>query len=214
MVLNNYNNKSVTISKEISDIFENLPNVKKFEKNEIIYHQGDNANFFYYLKKGKVKVFMTSFNGEEKTINISCKGELLGEGAFFDRQPRVSSASAVTSAELVVIDKKMLYDFFKQKPQLAFDLLEVLAARIRLLSSQLDSMTFMQADARISKLLLENANNKKVKLTHEEIATAVGVSRITVSKTLSKFSKNNLISTHYGEIEILNENLLEEIVQN
>lgn len=49
-----------------------------------------------------------------------------------------------------MIDKKRLTDIIAQHPTLAFELLEILANRIRLLSSQLDSMTFMQADARIA----------------------------------------------------------------
>lgn len=43
-------------------------------------------------------------------------------------------------------------------------------------------MTFMQADARIAKLLLDDMVDGKVSLTHEEIALTVGVSRITVTK--------------------------------
>ena len=72
-------------------------------------------------------------------------------------------------------------------------------------------MTFMQADARISKVLLENQADGYVKMTHEEIATAVGVSRVTVSKTLSRFAKKSLISTHYGEIQLLDVEGLENV---
>lgn len=192
-------------------LMEKISTTRTFSKGEIIYHQGDTATTFYYLKKGKVKVFMTSADGMEKTLSTAQQGELLGEGAFFDKKPRVSSAKAITSAELVMIDEKMLMELFGKYPRLAFELLEILAYRIRLLSSQLDSMTFMQADARIAQLLMQSQNNLKVNLTHEEIANAVGVSRVTVSKTLSKFAKSGIIATEYRKILIKNSQKLELI---
>lgn len=163
-------------------LFDSLPYTKSFAKGEIIYHQGDIADSFYYIKKGKATVFMISRDGMEKTLNTASKGELIGEGAFFDHKPRVSSAKAVTASELTIIDKKILLDLIQKNPPIAFELLEILATRIRLLTTQLDSMTFMQADARIAKLLLDDMVDGKVSLTHEEIALTVGVSRITVTK--------------------------------
>ena len=109
-------------------------------------------------------------------------------------------------------DVKAAIRYIAQHPTLAFELLEILANRIRLLSSQLDSMTFMQADARIAGLLLESEHNGIVAITHEEIANTVGVSRVTVSKTLSRFAKSGYISTEYRRILIKSREGLEKLV--
>lgn len=47
-------------------LFDSLPYTKSFAKGEIIYHQGDIADSFYYIKKGKATVFMISPDGMEK----------------------------------------------------------------------------------------------------------------------------------------------------
>lgn len=201
----------IGIHSNMKALFEGLPYTKSFAKGEIIYHQGDIADSFYYIKKGKATVFMISPDGMEKTLNTASKGELIGEGAFFDRKPRVSSARAVTSSELVIIEKKILLDLIRKNPPLAFDLLEILATRIRLLTTQLDSMTFMQADARIARLLLDDMEDDSVSLTHEEIALTVGVSRITVTKTLSRLSAQGILATRYRGIKILDKSALEKI---
>ncbi len=195
-----YSHANSEMHEDMQKLIENVSTARKFAKNEIIYLQGDTANNFCYLKKGKVKVYMTSVDGLEKTLNTASQGELLGEGAFFDKKPRVSSAKAITNTEVIMIDEKKLTELISNHPRLAFELLEILANRIRLLSSQLDSMTFMQADARIAHLLLESEKNGIVNLTHEEIANTVGTSRVTVSKTLGKFVKNGYISTEYRQI--------------
>lgn len=207
----NLSHSGTETKKDMQQIFESLGTVRTFSKGEIIYRQGDFASTFYYLKKGRVSVFMTSIDGMEKTLNTASKGELLGEGAFFDKKPRVSSARAVTNCEVVMIDEQTLTKLFSKHPKLAFELLEILSNRIRLLSSQLDSMTFLQADARIARLLLQSEKDGRVSLTHEEIASAVGVSRVTVSKTLGKFSANGYISTAYRKIIIKNRERLEEM---
>ena len=199
------------IHNDMKTLFDSLPYTKSFAKGEIIYHQGDIADSFYYIKKGKATVFMISPDGMEKTLNTAAKGELIGEGAFFDHKPRVSSAKAVTASELTIIDKKILLDLIQKNPPIAFDLLEILATRIRLLTTQLDSMTFMQADARIAKLLLDDMVDGKVSLTHEEIALTVGVSRITVTKALSRLSAQGILATHYRGIKILDKASLEKI---
>ena len=206
-----YGHKGSELHRDIQILLEKVTATRTFDKDEIIYYQGDIAKNFCYLKRGKVKVFMTSSDGMEKTLNTATPGELLGEAAFFDKKPRVSSAKAITDAELVMIDDKLLFELISEYPQIAFELLEILANRIRLLSTQLDSMTFLQADARIAQLLLENEKNGRVRLTHEEIANSVGVSRVTVSKTLSSFAKNGIISTEYRQVYIKSKKELEKI---
>ena len=72
---------------QMKKIFENETPVKKYSKGDIIYYQGDKASCFYYLKRGRVKVYMTSPDGMEKTLSTASSGEILGEAAFFDNMP-------------------------------------------------------------------------------------------------------------------------------
>ncbi len=203
------------INKKPQKIFESEAISRKVSKGSIVYHQGDNAKCFYYLKKGRVKVVMTSPDGMEKTLSTASAGEIIGEAAFFDKMPRISSAYAMTNVELVAIDERKLISLIKNNPEIATELLEIQAIRIRQLSSQIDSMAFMKADGRIARLLLQSIsvkNGKKtVAFTHEEIAGVVGVSRVTVSKILNEFKRKGYLVTDYGKIIILDTEKLKEI---
>ncbi len=209
-----YSRRGSEMHSDMQRLIEGASAPKKFAKDEIIYLQGDTANNFCYLKKGRVKVYMTSIDGMEKTLNTASRGEMLGEGAFFDKKPRVSSAKALTNVEVIMIDEKKLTELITDCPKLAFELLEILSNRIRLLSSQLDSMTFLQADARIAHLLLESEQDGKVQLTHEEIANIVGVSRVTVSKTLGRFAKSGYILTEYRQIVLKDKEKMARLFSN
>lgn len=116
-----------TVHENMQSLIEQSGSVRKYAKDEIIYLQGDTAQSFCYIKKGSVKVYMNSVDGNEKTLNTARHGEIIGEGAFFDKKPRVSSAKALTNTEVIMIDKKRLTDIIAQHPTLAFELLEILA---------------------------------------------------------------------------------------
>lgn len=204
------------VNEEIRKILESASPAREYVKGQIIYRQGDTAEGFYYLAKGRASVFMTSPDGMEKTLSTALEGEILGEAAFFDKLPRVSSAKAVVNSKIVSVDRKKLISLIRSCPSLAMELLEIQAKRIRQLSAQIDSMSFLQADARIAQLLLQYKSVKKgrmtVCLTHEEIGSMVGASRVTVSKILNSFNKRGFIRTNYREIEIIDKTALEEIL--
>lgn len=74
-----------TVHENMQSLIEQSGSVRKYAKDEIIYLQGDTAQSFCYIKKGSVKVYMNSVDGNEKTLNTARHGEIIGEGAFFDK---------------------------------------------------------------------------------------------------------------------------------
>lgn len=198
----------------IKEIFDSVSYTRKFSKGSIIYHQGDYAASFYYLKKGKVRVYMTSPDGVEHTLSSASSGEILGEAAFFDKMPRISSANALSNIEVAVINEETMLTLTRKYPKLALELLNLQATRIRQLSSQLDAMTFLKADERIAKVLLQNIDDKnEVSFTHEEIAGATGVTRVTVSKILRDFKDKGFLETEYRRIIVLDIPKLKSLVE-
>ncbi len=176
-----------------------------YPKNKMIYWQEAPAGEFYYLKSGSVKIFLSSENGMEKTLTVLKSGSIFGEAAFFDGLPRVSSAKTLVESEIITVTRQSLMDCFRREPQLAMNLLMYLSQTIRMLSAQVDTMTFLQADRRIAQLLLKLAANGTVSATHDDLAGLAGVSRVTVSRILNRFAQNGWIVPRYREVQILNE---------
>lgn len=179
---------------------------------QMIYLQGTEAEQFYYIKSGTVKCFISSENGDERTLTLHRSGELIGEAAFFDGQPRISSAVAVTACQLVSVNRERLYDIFSKHPDLAMAMLEYLAKTVRLLSIHVDG-AFLQAKERIVRHLLSLTPDQKGLLhcTHEEIGSAVGVSRVTVSRVLNDLARQGLLETRYRAVRLLDAGTLSRI---
>ncbi len=203
------------LPQNLTGLFEGINYVRSVEKGVEIYSQGEKAESFFYLKRGRVRIYMTSENGMEKTLSIISKGAIFGEAAFFDGRPRVSSAIALQRAEIVPITRDILENAFRTHPELALEMLRLQALTIRMLSAQVDSVTFRRAESRIANFMLEAAyergDGKTVFTTQEEIGSAVGVSRITVSRIINEFSRQGYLTTGYGKIILKNKKALEEI---
>ena len=176
---------------------------QSYPPGRLIYLQDTQALQFYYIRSGTVKCFISSPEGDERTLTLHHAGDLIGEAAFFDRQPRVSSAVAVTRCELVAVDRSRLETVFALHPDLAVSMLEYLARTIRLLSVHVDG-AFLQADRRIARHLLSLSPDPQGLLhcTHEDIGSTVGVSRVTVSRVLGEFDRQGWIETGYKSIKI------------
>ena len=169
----------------------------------LIYLQGTEATCFYYLKKGKVKSFIQSEDGAERTLNLYQQGSIFGEASFFDELPRVSSAVALTPCEIVPIDREQVTAEFTRNPGMAMSMLKYLARTVRLLSSQVDQMAFRPARWRVAWYLLSHApEGGAIPCTQEDIAAAVSVSRVTVSRILNDFARRGWVELGYRSLTL------------
>lgn len=194
------------------DVLEKSHTPRSYPKNTMIYWQDTRAEEFYCLKSGKVKIFISSENGAEKTLTVLESGSLFGEASFFDGLPRVSSSKTLVPSQIITVTRGSLMDCIRRDPQLAIDLLAYLSQTIRMLSAQVDTLAFQQADQRLARLLLKlEAPAGIVRATHEDLAALAGVSRVTVSRILSSFFNNGWIDTRYREIRIVKREALERL---
>ena len=184
-----------------------------YRAGQMIYLQGTTATEFYYLQRGRARSFLSSPSGGERELTIHQSGDLMGEASFFDQCARVSSAMALEDSLVIAVDRARLMTVFSKHPDLAVAMCEYLAHTVRVLSGHVDDITFRPAHQRIARWLLTKAGKKTsdpIPCTHEAIGLAVGVSRVTVSRVLSAFSKAGWIKTGYGTVQILERNALQK----
>jgi CRP/FNR family transcriptional regulator, cyclic AMP receptor protein len=184
-----------------------------YTQGQMIYFQESQAECFYYLKAGRVKTFISSEDGSEKVLTVYRSGNVFGEAAFFDELPRVSSAITLSECEIVRINRTMLADKLAKNPELALALLKYLARTVRLLSAHVDDMAFLQVDQRLARMLLTyHAENGVIRVTQDELASAVSANRVTVCRILKQFQEKKLLTTGYGTIQILDREKLQNLI--
>lgn len=187
---------------------------RTYTPGQLIYLQDTQPTEFYYLESGAARSFISSPEGAERLLTLHRSGDLMGEASFFDQCPRVSSAVAVTECKVVSVNRQRLEQIFQLHPELALPMLRYLARTVRLLSGHVDDITFRPADRRLAGALLRQAaGGRRIHTTHEELGSAVGASRVTVSRVLAQFSKNGWIETGYGAVTLLDRAALERFAQ-
>lgn len=121
---------ALALPKDAWKPFHNAGPVLSYPKNKLLYNQGDTAFCFYYIVSGRIKTFISSAEGNERLLTIYRRGDILGEAAFFDERPRVSSAQMMADTKVVSIDRPALERCMQQFPALAFSLLRYLSATV------------------------------------------------------------------------------------
>src|SRR5712692_11866591 len=72
---------------------------RTFRHGEVIFHRDDPGQVLYIIKEGKVKICLTSPDGQEVSLTVFGAGECFGELAILDGAPRSADAVALERVE-------------------------------------------------------------------------------------------------------------------
>jgi len=184
-----------------------------FPVGHTVFREGDAGDVLYILTEGKVKIGRAGPYGKEGLIAILGPADMFGELALFDPGPRTSTVTTLTAAQALTMDRPALHFWISERPEIAEQLLRVLARRLRRTNNNLSDLIFTDVPGRVAKLLLDlasrfgereagdkSAGDKSAgalrinhELTQEEFAQLVGSTRESVNKALSNFASRGWI---------------------
>lgn len=180
--------------------------LKEFKKNEVILYEQDTNEFMYIILFGKVKVIQTTENGKEIILATHKSNELFGEISLIDGKTSPATVLATEDSLIAIISKKDFYSLLIHQSKVLEKMLQILCSRLRESWKRIQILNFKDASQRIKMLflLLSHDNGQKtpegvvlnIKLTHQNIADMVGLTRETVTRIIDKLRKD-------GEIKIL-----------
>jgi len=171
--------------------------VFEFTADRIIYRQGDPADAIFYLRRGKVKLTVTSQQGKEAIVAILGAGEFFGEGCLAGQPLRVSTAVAVTDCTLARIEKSRMARMLHEQHEISeLFVTHLLSRNIRYEEDLVDQL-FNSSEKRLARILLLLAHFGKEgrsesvlpRINQENLAQMVGTTRSRVSHFMNKFRK-------------------------
>ena len=109
---------------------------KVYQDGEVIVKKGDVGDCMYVIQVGRVEVVQQ--DGDKETrLALMGDGDIFGEMALFDREPRSATVRAVGEARVLTVDKRTFLSRVHQDPSLAFRILQKMSHRIRDLNNEL-----------------------------------------------------------------------------
>jgi CRP/FNR family cyclic AMP-dependent transcriptional regulator len=195
----------VAFVKGISDYYKTFP-VKKFRAGQIILSQGEVPTVAYAIKKGVVKSFNITGEGEEKPIAFDVTNELFPIGWVFSKLAYAQFYyGAFTDCELYCIPRDDYIEHLQANPSSLYESLDYFISRYLNFQMRVDALEQSKASAKLLQTLRflclrfgyeQTQDVVKIKLpfTQQELANFMGLTRETTATELKKLQRKGVVS--------------------
>ncbi len=211
-----FNIREVALFKTLSpadekEIRTSLSNAR-YKRKQVIFSEGDAPEWFYIVRRGKVKITKLSTEGKEIILEIIGPNDFFGAVAVIRNFPYPANAVAMEETEIIKISRKNLMSFLDRFPSLMFFMASSIGERVKGSHEALKSIALEKVESRMASLLVKLADKAgektpeglliNMKLTKQDLADMVGTTVETSIRTMSKFSKTGIVSYKTGKIVI------------
>ena len=189
---------------------------KTADRAEMVLLEGESAANLYFVASGVVKVFKTSAEGKEQILSIVRPGESFNDVPIFDGGPNPASARAMGPVLLYGIKKNDMEAILRDHPQIALNVIKVLARRVRHLVSLVEDLSFKHVISRVAKILLEHIGDetgRRPRLTQQEMAAMAGTVREVVGRSLKALEEEGAIKLDRHRIIITDKEALQKVME-
>jgi CRP/FNR family transcriptional regulator, dissimilatory nitrate respiration regulator len=186
--------------------------VMKLNKNQTIFDTETNAERFYVLTEGQVKLYRISKNGTEKIVEIIEPGEVFASAVIFMESKRYPvCADTMKTSRILSFENKQFVSILRESSETCFRMMGHMSKQLRWQMTEIHKLSLQSAPMRLISFLLENmkplGNNEgsiKLDAPKNVIASRIAIKPETFSRALKKLSKEKLITVKGQLIHINN----------
>ena len=188
-------------------------------KGKIIFHEKDAAEILYLVASGKVKIYRTAPDGREVVLHLFGPGEPFGEVAVLQGTAFPASALAIEPSRLLALPRREMLNCLAKNPVLALNMMAALARRLKEFTAKVESLTLMETPQRLAAYLLHESDTRdgadqfRLDVSKGLLAGVLGTARETLSRCLTRFVEQGIVSLEGRDIHILNREALEGLLK-
>jgi CRP-like cAMP-binding protein len=196
---------------------------KDFSRGATIFWEGKEAQGFYILIKGQIKLVKSSPDGKEYIIRLVGQGETFAEAAVFGEIPYPVTAIVLEDCQTLFFPKRPFLNHLAATPALARNMLATSSRLMLHLTQQLEDLSLKEVSARLARYILERCQDThgeitkglscELPTTKTQLAAYLGTISETLSRTLSRFKSLGLIEVDKGKITIMDPVALQKMVR-
>lgn len=185
---------------------------RSIARGDIIFQKDDAGQSLFIVESGSVRIYMPGAQGTDLTLAVMNAGDFFGDMSLLDGRPRSASASALANTAVLSLERNDFTSLIRARPDAALAILAVLTERLRGSDQMASDLAFLDASGRLARKLLELAEHNgepkgdgvllNVRLTQEELANMIGVTRESVNRNLSMFRRQGLVGNDGRKIII------------
>jgi CRP/FNR family cyclic AMP-dependent transcriptional regulator len=209
--------------RELDALFA-LTTTKKLRKGQFLCRKGDPGSSLFAVLDGRLRATGEGRDGKEVVLSLMDPGDVIGEIALLDQQPRSATVQAVDEATLLTLHRRDLVPFLERNPRAAIELAAVLAKRVRNLTELMEDTVFLGLPSRLAKKLLNLAARYghpaegggvriELKLPQHQLGELVGTSRESINKQLRQWGEEGLVQFESGYVTIRDKARLDDLAR-
>jgi CRP/FNR family cyclic AMP-dependent transcriptional regulator len=184
----------------------------------IFFMPEDTGEALFLLKKGRVHLYRIAPNGKKLIVATLGPGAIFGELSLVGQGMHNTFAEAVDDCVLCVMSRADVERLIREKPDVAFRLVEALGRRLNQLEERLEHIAFKSIPARLASLLLQLAddqgNGDWIRgYTHQDLGEMLGTYRETITQTLNDFRVEGYIEIGRKRIQLRDRNSLRQLAE-
>jgi CRP/FNR family transcriptional regulator len=172
-----------------------------FERGRSIFSEQSEADGFYVVISGRVKIFKLSFEGKEQILHIMGTGEPFGEVSVFAGERFPAHAQAIEESRVLFFPRAAFVDLIWRNPSLALNMLGILSRRLRRFTILVEDLSLKEVPGRLAAYLLflsereNHSDDVTLDMSKGQLASLLGTIPETLSRILARMTKEGLIQS-------------------
>ena len=214
------------------DLFQGIPVEKlkalaqralyrTYKAGEMFIGDTDRAHAFYVIITGQIKLYKSSPEGREQTLNLLGPGDPFGMCTAFAIDSFPANAMALEESGILLIPGPVMEAIAMTEPRLLVNIIQVLSERLRESMSLIESLSLKEIPQRLASFLIDalsregrpGMNQLALTVTQRELAKILGATPEALSRGIRKMSNAGMLAVDGRSIRILDREALRELAE-
>jgi CRP-like cAMP-binding protein len=194
----------------------------RYRRNQILFFEGGSAQHLFALHSGMVKMVKGLDNGKQRITGVLFPGELFGLESLTDVSYPLT-AVVLRDCEICAAPREEFSNYMRTNPDIAIGMVRFMVGELERVRNQVTDMSFKDARMKLATFLLSligpdtpaanGSINLTLPLSRQEISEVLELSPETISRTLSAFRREQLLTARGRRLIIQNRAGLEAVAR-
>ncbi len=196
---------------------------RRYRTGQEILGQLEQSTDVFFVVEGRVRAAAYSASGKQVTYRDIEAGDMFGEFAAIDGEPRSATVVALADTLIASLSAEAFWKVLRSEPDVVGTVLKRLTNQIRALTERVFEFSALAVENRIQAEVLrlardhmdgDNSGLIKPAPTHAEIASRVSTHREAVTRALSDLARRGIVERRDGTLAVLDVEALSELVEH
>lgn len=195
--------------------------VRKCKLGEIVIGEDDPIRSFYVVISGQLKLYRSSVDGKEQTLQLLGPGDPFGLCTAFATESFPANAMAIVESSILLIPGTVMEETARQEPAILFNIIQILSQRLKDSMELIESLALKEIPGRLAsflcQLLPDESTDKKARvaltISQRELSKILGATPEALSRALRKMANDGIVSTAGRIITILDRKALVQLAE-